>query len=89
MPCDYSLYPDNWKDIRASILKRAAHCCASQDLKPYRGNGHNERTKHMDLHFCSYCGQVWRSESFTDAAGSHDWDFVRVDIRLPGDDACP
>lgn len=27
MPCDYSLYPRNWKEIRAGILTRAGGCC--------------------------------------------------------------
>jgi len=27
MPCDYSKYPDNWKEIRVAILARAKGCC--------------------------------------------------------------
>lgn len=27
MPCDYSKYPPNWKEIRARILARANNCC--------------------------------------------------------------
>lgn len=27
MPCDYSRYPANWKEIRTKILERADHCC--------------------------------------------------------------
>lgn len=27
MPCDYSLYPQNWKAIRQRILERAGHKC--------------------------------------------------------------
>lgn len=28
MPCDYSLYPKNWKtEIRPAILERAGNCC--------------------------------------------------------------
>lgn len=27
MPCDYSKYPKNWKEIRARILEREAHKC--------------------------------------------------------------
>lgn len=27
MPCDYRLYPANWKAIRAEILERAGHRC--------------------------------------------------------------
>ncbi len=31
MPCDYSKYPANWKEIRASILKRAENRCERCD----------------------------------------------------------
>lgn len=27
MPCDYTRYPANWKQIRAAILERAGHKC--------------------------------------------------------------
>jgi hypothetical protein len=27
MPCDYSKYPTDWKEIRARILERAGNCC--------------------------------------------------------------
>jgi len=27
MPCDYSKYPKNWKEIRKVILERAGDCC--------------------------------------------------------------
>jgi hypothetical protein len=27
MPCDYKLYPKDWKAIRTGILERAGHCC--------------------------------------------------------------
>lgn len=27
MPCDYSLYPPNWKAIRKTILERAGNRC--------------------------------------------------------------
>lgn len=27
MPCDYSKYPKDWKEIRAKILKRDGHKC--------------------------------------------------------------
>jgi len=27
MPCDYSKYPKNWKEIRARILQRDNYCC--------------------------------------------------------------
>lgn len=33
MPCDYSKYPPNWKEIRAFILARAADCCEECGLR--------------------------------------------------------
>ncbi|WP_276483590.1 HNH endonuclease [Paraflavitalea pollutisoli] len=27
MPCDYSKYPADWKEIRQRVLKRDGHCC--------------------------------------------------------------
>lgn len=27
MPCDYRDYPPHWRELRASILERAGHCC--------------------------------------------------------------
>lgn len=27
MPCDYSKYPKDWKEIRKRILERDGHCC--------------------------------------------------------------
>lgn len=27
MPCDYSLYPPEWRSIRSRILERAGHVC--------------------------------------------------------------
>jgi len=42
MPCDYSEYPDNWKQIRATILNRAGnHCelCDAENHKPHWKTG--------------------------------------------------
>ncbi len=36
MPCNYKLYPSNWKEIRERILKRAKNkceCCGLQKKK--------------------------------------------------------
>ncbi len=35
MPCDYSKYPDNWKQIRAAILDRANNCCEFCGVENY------------------------------------------------------
>lgn len=35
MPCDYRLYPRNWKEIRARILERAGHRCEWCSLDNY------------------------------------------------------
>lgn len=51
-------------------------CCDPQeDLQTYRG-------KHMipDVlrpKFCKHCGQLWYLESFTDAAGDSDSEYIR------------
>ena len=34
MPVDMSKYPDNWKEIRARILKRAGNRCEGSPLYP-------------------------------------------------------
>lgn len=42
MPCDYSRYPKNWKEIRQKILKRADnHCelCNAENYKPHWKTG--------------------------------------------------
>lgn len=43
MPCDYSLYPADWKERRARILERAGHKCeyckAENHTIIYRGAG--------------------------------------------------
>lgn len=31
-------------------------CCQNQDLKKYRGDGFKA---FHDVHFCSFCGQLW------------------------------
>ncbi len=35
MPIDYSLYPSDWKQIRASILERADNCCEKCGVTNY------------------------------------------------------
>lgn len=35
MPCDYSKYPPNWKQIRAQILDRAGHKCEKCGVANY------------------------------------------------------
>jgi hypothetical protein len=52
-------------------------CCQPQDLKAYRGQ--TKQAVHSGFKFCQYCGQIWTRERVTDAAGSSDWELVRVD----------
>lgn len=52
-------------------------CCQPQDLKSYQGVYKHPTT--VPLKFCQYCGQIWTRERVTDAAGSSDWELVRVD----------
>lgn len=35
MPCNYSLYPKNWKQIRQQILEREGHRCKFCGVKNY------------------------------------------------------
>ena len=35
MPCDYSIYPINWKEIRARILARADNRCEECGVRNY------------------------------------------------------
>jgi hypothetical protein len=42
VPCDYSKYPADWKEIRARILTRAQHCCefcGAANYKPHPRTG--------------------------------------------------
>ena len=42
MPCDYSKYPENWKEIRKEILKRAGdkcELCGAENGKPHWKTG--------------------------------------------------
>ena len=34
MPCDYSEYPENWKEIREAVLRRADNCCEGSPEYP-------------------------------------------------------
>ena len=75
MPCDYSLYPIDWKTkIRPDILERDQHCCKVCKVPNYalafsgRWNGievfQNEdgsifKTEDGELISNSYVGDVW------------------------------
>ena len=42
MPCDYSIYPPNWPEIRERILKRAGNCfevCGAENYQPHPVTG--------------------------------------------------
>lgn len=57
MPCNYKLYPKNWKsEIRPSILKRANNCCEFCGVKNHDlgfrgidGNFYNDNFIHQQL----------------------------------------
>ena len=34
MPCDWSKYPDNWREIRARVLARAGNKCEGSPIYP-------------------------------------------------------
>ena len=42
MPCDYSKYPEDWKEIRQTILERAENkceLCGAENYKPHWKTG--------------------------------------------------
>jgi 5-methylcytosine-specific restriction endonuclease McrA len=53
MPCDYTLYPPNWNDIRARILDQANHRCdrcavPNHQLHPITGSRVVLTIAHLD-----------------------------------------
>ncbi len=44
MPCDYKLYPDNWKELRQRKLKAAGHRCQGSPKFP------DCRAKNYEIH---------------------------------------
>lgn len=57
-------------------------CCEREDLMPYGGM---QETKGAPgkMRFCKHCGQLWVLESYTDAAGDRDTQYVRFVPKLP------
>lgn len=52
-------------------------CCdVRDDLVPFTGQT-PVITKQLKPKFCKHCGQLWILESFTDAAGDTDTEYVR------------
>lgn len=45
MPCDYSKYPSDWKQIRERILKREHHCCKFCGINNHAGARWDEAAK--------------------------------------------
>lgn len=45
MPCDYSKYPSDWKQIRERILKRENHCCKFCHVDNHACVHWNDQTK--------------------------------------------
>ena len=48
-------------------------CCTPKDLKPVEGSP--RRGRDPEVMFCVHCGARHRIHTFTDAAGSSDWEY--------------
>ena len=56
-------------------------CCEREDFVSYAGHG--DIPVILKPKFCKHCGQLWVLESYTDAAGDRDTQYVRFIPRLP------
>jgi hypothetical protein len=56
-------------------VKTTRDCCAREDLRPVEGAPKAGRDSTMM--FCVHCGRRHRMYTFTDAAGSRDWEYRR------------
>lgn len=57
MPCDYSKYPKNWKEIRARILERDFNCC--KECGVYNGRiGYRDEKEHFHPIEKSFAGDM-------------------------------
>ena len=52
-------------------------CCQESDLVKYLGELGYFAAK-ISLRFCRHCGQLWRDEPATDAAGGRDTIAIKV-----------
>lgn len=58
--------------------KSVRDCCQSADLKPVEGC-EMFNFNIPKLMFCIHCGHRHRFNKITDAAGSMDWEYIKLD----------
>lgn len=51
-------------------------CCHPDDMVTYHGV--SDFNPVLYPKFCKHCGQIWIRESFMDAAGARDWEYVKA-----------
>ena len=54
-------------------------CCDREDLVPYSASANIPQI--LKPKFCKHCGQLWVLESYTDAAGDRDTQYVRHIVK--------
>lgn len=54
------------------IVTEERECCTHKDMVEYRGlmNGEYKNPRVLKVWFCKHCGQLWKEDTYTDAAGS-------------------
>lgn len=65
--------------MKIKVTTERECCHPSEDLLAYKGL--SDIPQQLRPKFCKHCGQVWHLESFTDAAGDSDTEYVRASIR--------
>lgn len=56
------------------VVRTERWCCEPEDLKPKIGAKLNYKHCYDEV-FCVHCGQRFEFYTFTDAAGSTDWNY--------------
>ncbi len=54
-------------------------CCQRKDLKPVEGAA-TLGQRLPEFMFCSHCGHYQELYKVTDAAGSPDWEYRKIDV---------
>lgn len=57
-------------------------CCASQDLRSYRGKQTSDLSA-FKPQFCIHCGQIWLHQSARDAGGGTETLLEAVPLQMP------
>lgn len=62
--------------MKITVTKQR-ECCEQEDLKPIEGT--NKLGGVPEYVFCVHCGRHLVLENFTDAAGSRDWRYKKLE----------